>query len=101
PVKLSNKKGTICFARLGPDSRRTQVFINLRDNRALDKDGFAAFGRVTEGMDVVERLWFSYGETSNRGGGGPDAAKVELEGNAYLERQFPRLDAIQRAAVIK
>ncbi len=101
PVKLSNRKGTIAFAKLGPNSRRTQVFINLRDNRALDKDGFAAFGQVVEGMENVEKLWSSYGETSNRGGGGPDPTKIELRGAAYLDAQFPRLDAIVRATVVQ
>jgi peptidyl-prolyl cis-trans isomerase A (cyclophilin A) len=101
PVKLSNRKGTIAFAKIGPNSRRTQVFVNLRDNRALDKDGFAAFGRVAEGMETVEKLWSSYGETANRGGAGPDPTRIELEGNAYLDRHFPRLDAIAKATVVQ
>jgi len=101
PVRAKNTKGSITFARLGPNSRRTQVFINLRDNTALDKDGFAPFGRVVEGMDIVEKLYFAYGEIKPRGGGGPDPTQIELQGNAYLERQFPRLDAIHRAAVIR
>lgn len=94
-----NRKGAISFAKLGADSRTTQVFINLADNASLDKAGFAPFGLVAEGMDVVERLYFSYGEVAPRGGG-PDPTKFELEGNTYLERAFPRLDSILRAVVV-
>ena len=100
PVKQSNKTGTITFAKIGPNSRTSQVFINLRDNASLDKEGFAPFGEVIEGMDVVERLWSSYGEVAPRGPG-PDPTRIEIEGEAYLVREFPRLDAIQRATVIQ
>ena len=99
PVKQSNKKGFVTFAKLGPSSRTTQVFINLRDNETLDKDGFAPFGKVIEGMDVVERLWSSYGEVAPRGTG-PDPTQIELQGDAYLEQKFPRLDKIVRATVL-
>ncbi len=99
PVKQSNKRGTVSFAKLGPNSRTTQVFINLRDNEALDKEGFAPFGKVIEGMDVVERLWSAYGEVAPRGTG-PDPTRIEREGNAYLDREFPRLDYIKRTTVI-
>ena len=98
PVKQSNKKGFITYAKMGPNSRTTQVFINLRDNSSLDKDGFAPFGQVVEGMDVVERFWISYGEVFPRGSG-PDPTRIELEGNAYLDQKFPRLDSIIRATI--
>ena len=98
PVKQSNKTGFVTFAKGGPNSRTTQVFINLGDNSRLDKDGFAPFGRVIEGMDVVERFWDSYGEMAPRGSG-PSPTMIGLEGNAYLDRRFPRLDAILRARV--
>lgn len=99
PVKQSNKKGFVSFAKLGPNSRTTQVFINLGDNVSLDKEGFAPFAQVVEGMDVVERLWSAYGEIPPKGQG-PDPAKIMLEGNAYLDREFPRLDTIVRARVV-
>ncbi len=99
PVKKSNQRGFLSYAKLGPNSRTTQVFINLRDNSSLDKQGFAPFGKVVEGMDVVERLWSSYGEVAPRGTG-PDPTKIELEGNDYLDRKFPRLDSIIRATVV-
>jgi peptidyl-prolyl cis-trans isomerase A (cyclophilin A) len=100
PVRVSNKKGTITYAKLGPNSRSTQVFINLRDNPTLDEEGFAPFGLVVEGMDVVERLWSSYGEVAPRGTG-PDPARIELEGEAYLENDFPRLDRIVRVTLVE
>jgi peptidyl-prolyl cis-trans isomerase A (cyclophilin A) len=100
PVKQSNKKGFVSFAQLGPNSRTTQAFINLRDNPGLDKDGFAPFGQVVDGMDVVERLWSNYGEMAPRGSG-PDPARLMKEGNAYLDERFPRLDSITRARLIR
>ena len=101
PVKQSNKKGTLAFAAGGPASRTTQVFINLADNsKSLDKSGFAVFGRVVEGMeDVVERLYWGYGEMAPRGSG-PDPTQIERKGNAYLDERFPRLDRIRKASVL-
>lgn len=99
PVKKSNKKGSMSFAQLGPNTRNVQVFLNLKDNVDLDKQGFPAFAQVVEGMDVAERLYSSYGELQPKGGG-PDGVKAELQGNAYLESQFPRLDYIVKASVV-
>jgi len=98
PVAQKNKKGTVSYAKTGPNTRATQVFINLADNPSLDKTGFAPFGQVVEGMEVVERLWSAYGEVAPRGNG-PDPTKIEVEGEPYLERSFPRLDRILRAAL--
>ncbi len=98
-VKESNKRGTVTFAKLGANSRTTQVFINLRDNPDLDKEGFAPFGKVIEGMDVVENLWSSYGEVAPRGSG-PDPTKMMTQGQAYLDREFPRLDSIIEATIV-
>ncbi len=100
PVKQANRKGSVSFAKLGPNSRTTQVFINLADNTSLDKEGFAPFGRVVEGMEVVERLWSAYGEIPPKGRG-PDPARIVREGNAYLEREFPRLDYVVRARLVR
>lgn len=99
PVKESNRKGTITFATSGPNSRTTQVFINLADNKNLDGMGFAPFGRVTEGMDVVGKLYSGYGEGAPQGRG-PDQGRIQSEGNAYLEKSFPKLDSIVRAAIL-
>ncbi|MEP7366752.1 MAG: peptidylprolyl isomerase [Acidobacteriota bacterium] len=99
PAKpLKNKKGTITFAVLGANSRATQVFINLRDNLDLDKSGFLPFGRVIEGMDIVEKLYYSYGELMPRGSG-PDPEKSEMMGETNFARTFPRLDKIEKAVI--
>lgn len=98
PVKESNKRGTITFATAGPNTRTTQVFINVVDNSRLDSMGFAPFGRVVSGMEVVGQFYNSYGEGPPRGQG-PDQKLIETEGNAYLERQFPRLDYIKKATI--
>jgi peptidyl-prolyl cis-trans isomerase A (cyclophilin A) len=101
PVKQKNRRGTVAFAALGKDTRRTQVFINLKDNRALDTQGFAPFGRVVSGMqEVIDHLYFGYGDMPPRGNG-PDPTKIELQGNRYLEDKFPRLDYIKKATIQK
>lgn len=98
PVKQSNKRGSVTFATSGPNTRTTQVFINLADNVRLDKMGFAPLGQVISGMEVVDRLYSAYGDGPPRGNG-PSQQLIETQGNAYLERQFPRLDYIQKARV--
>ena len=99
PVVLKNKRGTITYAKLGADSRTTEVFFNLRDNPALDTTGFAPFGKVVEGLDVADKLAYFYGELAPRGSG-PDASRIHREGNVYLNRDFPRLDSIIKATII-
>jgi peptidyl-prolyl cis-trans isomerase A (cyclophilin A) len=98
-VKLKNRRGAITFAKIGPNSRTTQVFINLRDNFDLDAAGFAPLGQVTEGMDVVDNLSAIYGENKPRGRG-PDPNRIQTEGNAYLDKEFPRLDSIRKATIL-
>ena len=99
PVVLKNKRGTITYAKLGANSRTTEVFINLRDNPVLDSTGFPPFGNVVEGIDVADKLTYLYGELAPRGNG-PDAAKIHREGNVYLKKDFPRLDTIEKAAIL-
>lgn len=94
PVKESNRSGTITFAKRGPESRTSQVFINLADNLALDAQGFSPFGRVSEGMNVVDSLYSGYREA-------PQQNSIQMEGNAYLQSQFPQLDYIRTARVEK
>jgi len=98
PVKESNVKGTVSYAKIGPNSRATQLFFNMRDNKDLDKQGFAPIGKVASGMDVVESFYSAYGDMPPRGMG-PDPTKIETQGNAYLEAHFPRLDFIKKATV--
>ncbi len=97
---ISNQRGTIAYAFRDPNGRTTQVFINLKDNSATDdKEPFVPFGRVVEGMDVVDSLYSAYGEQS---GGGIRAGKQDPVfdgGNAYLEREFPKLDFIIHATI--
>jgi len=100
PVKQSNLKGRITYATAGPGTRTTQLFINLVDNVRLDKRGFAPFGEVVSGMEVVERLYTAYGDGPPRGNG-PDQDRIQTEGNAYLEREFPRLDFIKKASILQ
>jgi peptidyl-prolyl cis-trans isomerase A (cyclophilin A) len=100
PVKLKNKRGTICYAKAGPSSRTTEVFFNLRDNPDLDTAGFSAFGKVIEGLDVMDGLSCWYGELAPAGRG-PDPGKIHLLGNKYLEEKFPKLDGIKRVILLK
>ncbi|MBL8232944.1 MAG: peptidylprolyl isomerase [Bryobacterales bacterium] len=100
PLKLSNRKGTLAFAQNGPHTRTVQVFINLKDNSAMLDKHFPAFAKVVEGMDVAEKLAFLYGELGPKGAG-PDGVKAETLGNVYLERDFPRLDAIKKASIVR
>jgi peptidyl-prolyl cis-trans isomerase A (cyclophilin A) len=98
PVKQSNRPGFITFATAGPNTRTTQVFINLGNNAQLDSMGFAAFGEVTEGMDVVRQLYSGYGEGAPSGRG-PDQGSVSSQGKAYLDKDFPKLDSIKTATI--
>jgi peptidyl-prolyl cis-trans isomerase A (cyclophilin A) len=98
PVKSTNGRGTITFATAGPNTRTTQVFINFADNARLDKSGFASFGKVASGMEVVDALYKGYGEGAPRGRG-PDQGRIQAEGNAYLDKEFPQLDAIKHAEI--
>jgi peptidyl-prolyl cis-trans isomerase A (cyclophilin A) len=98
PVKQSNKRGFVTFATGGPNTRTTQFFVNFRDNAGLDKQGFAPFGEVTTGMNVVDRLYNGYGEGAPSGKG-PNQGRVQGEGNVYLNNDFPRLDFIKAATI--
>ena len=99
PVKGSNTRGTITFATAGPNTRTTQLFINYADNQRLDSMGFSPFGKVVEGMDVVDKINGEYGEGAPRGRG-PDQGRVQMEGNAYLKKNFPNLDYIKSATLV-
>jgi len=98
PVTQSNKRGMITFAMAGPNTRTSQVFINFNDNSQLDQSGFAPFGRVVSGMNVVDSINAEYGEGAPRGRG-PDQSRIQNEGNAYLMKDFPRLDYIKKATI--
>jgi peptidyl-prolyl cis-trans isomerase A (cyclophilin A) len=100
PVKQSNKRGYITYAMAGPNTRTSQVFINFGDNASLDSQGFSPFGRVISGMEVVDKLNAEYGEGAPRGRG-PDQSRMQTEGNAYLTKDFGRLDYVKKATIEK
>jgi peptidyl-prolyl cis-trans isomerase A (cyclophilin A) len=95
-----NLRGTLAFAQSGPDTRATEVFINLKDNPELDDERFTPFGQVVEGMETVEMLYSGYGELGPKGHG-PDAGRAESEGNEYIVPRFPKLDYIKRARLLQ
>lgn len=99
PVAQSNHRDYLSFATGGPNTRTTQVFINLRDNTNLDGMGFSPFGQVVEGTDIVDQLYSGYGDDPSMGGSGPDQGRVQNEGKAYLDKDFPKLDSIKSAVV--
>jgi peptidyl-prolyl cis-trans isomerase A (cyclophilin A) len=92
PVKQSNKAGTLTFATAGPNTRTTQLFINFGNNGGLDGQGFAAFGTVTSGMEVVQKIYSGYGEA-------PDQGEITNKGKTYFEAKFPKLDTIKSATI--
>jgi peptidyl-prolyl cis-trans isomerase A (cyclophilin A) len=99
PVKEHNTRGRLTFATAGPNTRTTQLFINFGDNSALDGQGFAPFGEVVEGMEVVDQLYSGYGDGPPRGRG-PNQGILQNRGNQYLDKAFPELDAIKKATVL-
>jgi cyclophilin family peptidyl-prolyl cis-trans isomerase len=92
PVTQSNKPGFTTFATAGKDTRTTQLFINTGNNAQLDKMGFAPFGQITSGMDVVKKIHSGYGES-------PDQGSITALGKAYLDKNFPKLDRITSATI--
>jgi peptidyl-prolyl cis-trans isomerase A (cyclophilin A) len=93
PVKQSNKRGFISYAKAGPNTRTTQMFINYGDNSRLDADGFSPFGEVIEGMDVVEKFNSEYG-------GSPDQGAIQQLGKSWLDKNMPRVDSVKTAVIV-
>jgi peptidyl-prolyl cis-trans isomerase A (cyclophilin A) len=91
-VRQSNKHGMLSFASQGPNTRTHQLFLNLADNPQLDRMGFPPIGKVVEGLSVVDSLYSGYGEN-------PDQGAIQMQGNAYLDRTFPKLDYIKTARI--
>ena len=92
-VLESNKRGTLTFATSGPNTRTTQIFINYSDNAGLDGQGFAPFGSVIEGMEIVDKFFAGYGES-------PDQGQITAKGKAYLDQRFPNLDRIISGSIM-
>jgi len=99
-VRHTDLRGVVAYAMTGPDTRTTQIYINLRDNTQLDAQGFSPIGEVVRGMDVVDALYAGYGETSGGGMRNGKQAPMFEEGNAYLDRNYPKLDHLRRAVVV-
>lgn len=98
-VVQSNHRGFLTYAMAGPNTRTTQIFINLGNNERLDGMGFAAFGMITDGMEVVDKLYSGYGEGAPDGRG-PNQELIQTRGRAYLQQGFPRLDSIKTATIV-
>jgi peptidyl-prolyl cis-trans isomerase A (cyclophilin A) len=100
PVKQSNLRGFVTFAQTGaPNTRSTQVFITYNNHPRLDASGFAPFGKVVKGMEVVDALYKGYGEGAPEGHG-PSQERIQTDGNAYLDTEFPKLDRILKTEVV-
>lgn len=93
PVVQSNKRGNLVFATAGPNTRTTQLFINYGDNSRLDRMGFAPFGSVVEGMDVVDKIYAVYGEM-------PRQDLIMEQGDTYLKTYFRDMDKIKMARIV-
>ncbi|MEP1097357.1 MAG: peptidylprolyl isomerase [Cyclobacteriaceae bacterium] len=101
PVVQSNLRGFLAYAMTGPNTRTTQIYINLQDNARLDEQGFAPFGEVIEGMDIVDALYSEYDESA---GGGMRLGKQQqmlTQGNAHLDKNFPKLDKLIKAEIVE
>ena|SRR5688572_24499838 len=101
PVVKSNERGWVTYAMRGgqPDSRTTQIFINFGNNKGLDGQGFSPFGKVVEGMEIVDKLYNGYGDGPPRGRG-PDQGRLQKEGNEYLNKNFKDMDYIKTARLV-
>ncbi|HEX3343835.1 MAG TPA: peptidylprolyl isomerase, partial [Polyangiaceae bacterium] len=100
PVTQQNLRGAVTFAMAGPNSRTTQIFIDYNNHPRLDASGFAPFGKVVQGMDVVDALYKGYGEGAPTGHG-PSQERIQTEGNAYLDAQFPKLDRVLKTEIVR
>ncbi len=101
PNKISNIRGTIAFAFTEPGTRTTQLYINMIDNSRLDSTGFAPIGRISKGMAVVDQIYSGYGETSGGGVRRGDQSKIVEGGNDYLDKEYPLLDQLIKATILK
>ena len=99
PVSQSNLRGFVTFAMAGPNSRTTQFFIDYNNHPRLDASGFAPFGKVVKGMEVVDALYKGYGEGAPEGHG-PSQERIQTEGNAYLDSEFPKLDRVLKTEIV-
>lgn len=99
--KASNSRGMLTFAKTGmPNSRSVQFFVNYGNNANLDRMGFTPIGKVVEGLEsTIDKINTEYGEGQPRGRG-PDQGRLQMEGNAYLKAEYPRMDYILSAELV-
>ena len=95
PVIGSNTEGTITYATAGPDTRTSQLFINLKDNAPLDPQGFAPFGKVVRGMDVVKAIYNPTPGSSS----GVNQGMYEMNGDAWIRKNYPKIQFITSANI--
>lgn len=102
PPRSQNRRGTFAFSYEGPGrpaTRNTQVYVNLGDNTRNDAEPFTVLGTVVEGMAVLDSLYTGYGEESGGGVRQGKQGPFERGGNAFMDREYPRLDRIIRITV--
>jgi peptidyl-prolyl cis-trans isomerase A (cyclophilin A) len=99
PPQLKNERGTLAFAQDGPNTRATEIFINLKDNPELNEQKFVPFARIVEGLDVADRLYSGYGEMRPIGRH-IDVGRVEEGANDYLVPRFPELDFVKKTEIL-
>ncbi len=100
PPNQKNLRGTLAFAKSGPNTRSTEIFINLADNAALDAEYFVPFAKIVEGVEVIDKIYSGYGEMRPEGKD-IDPGRVEGETNEYLVQRFPKMDYIKRARFVQ
>jgi peptidyl-prolyl cis-trans isomerase A (cyclophilin A) len=98
PVVATNARGRVSFAKGSANSRTVEIFISYRNNPELDRRGFAPFGEVVEGMEVVDAFYAEYGDGPPRGDG-VYQAQAQAQGAEYFDAEFPELDRVTRAWV--
>jgi len=101
PVRQSNTRGFVGYAMTGPDTRTSQLYINLSDNSRLDAEGFSPIGKVISGMEIVDQLYSGYGEDAGGGMRAGKQGKLFEGGSEYLDREFPKLDRLVKATLVK
>jgi cyclophilin family peptidyl-prolyl cis-trans isomerase len=99
PPQEKNLRGTLSFAKSDPNTRATEIFINLADNPALDQERFVPFAKIVEGLEVVDKFYSGYGDLRPQGKE-IDAGRVEGQANEYLVQHFPKLDYIKHASFV-
>lgn len=101
PPRSNNVRGSFAFAfKAQPNTRNTQIYVNLADNTRNNAEAFTVLGTVVEGMATVDSLYSGYGENSGSGMRQGRQGPLAEGGNAYVDREYPLLDRIRRVTVV-